>query len=90
MAEKTPIRALCEQYGLTQSAFAKRFRMRKRNVEKWCAGDRNPPDYVVGMMQELLEIDAFLASIASKTSLTQKDLAIIKGFVGRREAAQKK
>lgn len=89
MADKTPIRVLCEQYGMTQSAFAKRFQIRKRNVEKWCAGDRNPPDYVVGMMQELLEVDAFLASIAVKSSLTPKDLATIKEFASRREAEQK-
>lgn len=57
MNEKTPIRALCEQYGLTQVRLSKRFGIPLRTVEKWCTGDRKPPDYVVAMIQRILEFE---------------------------------
>lgn len=57
MKEKTPIRALCEQYSLTQSGLAKRFGIPLRTVEDWATGKRKPPDYVVAMIQRILEIE---------------------------------
>ena len=49
------VKALCEKYGLTQTALAKRFDIPLRTVQDWHGGRRNPPDYVVTMMVELLE-----------------------------------
>ena len=49
------IKEICEQYGLSQTALAKRFDIPLRTVQDWHGGRRNPPDYVVGMMVELLD-----------------------------------
>ena len=51
------IKLICEKYGLTQTALAKRFDIPIRTVQDWYSGRRNPPLYVVGMMMELLERD---------------------------------
>jgi len=51
------IRDICSQYDLTQTAMAKRFGIPLRTVQDWHSERRNPPDYVVGMMVELLEKD---------------------------------
>ena len=52
----TEIAQICKDYGLTQTALAKRFGIPLRTVQDWHAGRRVPPDYVVNMMQELLEL----------------------------------
>ena len=52
------IKEICEKYGLSQTALAKRFDIPLRTVQDWHGGRRNPPDYVVRMMLELLERDA--------------------------------
>ena len=57
MDEKTPIREICEQYGLTQAALAQRFGIPLRTVEQWCTGRRQAPDYVVAMIQTILEYE---------------------------------
>ena len=49
------IKEICEQYGLSQTALAKRFGIPLRTVQDWHAGRRTPPDYVVGMMVEILK-----------------------------------
>ena len=49
------IKEICEKYNLTQTALAKRFEIPLRTVQDWYGGRRNPPDYVVKMMIELLE-----------------------------------
>lgn len=49
------IKEICEHYGLSQTALAKRFGIPLRTVQDWHAGRRTPPDYVVGMMVEILE-----------------------------------
>lgn len=48
------IREICEKSGLTQTALAKRFGIPLRTVQDWCAGRRNPPEYVTNMICELL------------------------------------
>lgn len=48
---------LCEKYNLSQTALANRFGIPLRTVQDWHGGRRNPPDYVVRMMEELLEHD---------------------------------
>lgn len=51
------IKEICLKYTLTQTALSKRFDIPLRTVQDWHAGRRNPPDYVVKMMIELLEQD---------------------------------
>ena len=55
MTENTPIREICEQYELTQAGLAKRFGIPIRTVEQWCTGKRQPPEYVVAMIRDLLD-----------------------------------
>ena len=55
MNENPPIREICEQYELTQAGLAKRFGIPIRTVEQWCTGKRQPPEYVVSMIRDLLE-----------------------------------
>lgn len=55
MTEKTPIAQICERYDLSQTALAKRFGIPLRTVQDWHAGRRVPPDYVVGMIIEILD-----------------------------------
>lgn len=51
------IKELCEKYRLSQTALAKRFGIPLRTVQNWAGGQRSAPDYVVRMMEELLEHD---------------------------------
>lgn len=51
------IKEICEKYGLSQTALAKRFGIPLRTIQDWHGGRRTPPDYVVAMMVELLEHD---------------------------------
>ena len=57
MSEKT-IKDICTEYGLSQTALSRRFDIPWRTVQNWYAGVRNPPDYVVRMMDEILRNDA--------------------------------
>lgn len=50
------IKELCEQYNIGQTALARRFGIPLRTVQNWHEGKRVPPDYVVRMMDELLQI----------------------------------
>lgn len=51
------IKELCTEYGLGQTELARRFDIPVRTIQNWHAGVRNPPDYVVSMMDELLRIE---------------------------------
>ena len=51
------IKDLCSKYDLSQTELAKRFGVPLRTVQDWYSGRRNPPDYVIGMMVEILERD---------------------------------
>jgi putative transcriptional regulator len=59
MSENTKpvIAEICEAYGLSQTALAKKFEIPLRTVQDWHAGRRNPPAYVVNMMVKLLIIE---------------------------------
>lgn len=48
------LRDLLQKYGLTQTALAKRFGIPLRTVQNWCGGLREPPTYIIKMMDELL------------------------------------
>lgn len=56
MEEKTPIALICERYGLSQTALAKEFGIPLRTVQDWHGGRRKAPDYVVNMIDQLLNI----------------------------------
>lgn len=51
------IKWYCDSYGIGQTALAKRFNIPLRTVQDWYSGRRVPPEYVVGMIGELLAID---------------------------------
>ncbi len=57
MEEKTPIAQICERYGLSQTALAKKFEIPLRTVQDWHAGRRKAPDYVVNMIWRLLDLE---------------------------------
>ena len=50
-----PTREICAKYNLSQAALAKRLGIPKRTVESWCMGDRKPPEYVLKMIETILE-----------------------------------
>lgn len=53
----TPVAALCKRYGLGQTELARRFDIPLRTVQDWHGGRREAPDYVVGMMEQLLSLE---------------------------------
>ena len=57
MEEKTPIREICEQYGLTQAALAQHFGIPLRTVEDWSTGKAKCRDYTVRMIRTILEYE---------------------------------
>lgn len=57
MTAMMTIKAICEMYGLSQTALAKRFGIPLRTVQDWHAGRRVPPDYLISMITSLLEQD---------------------------------
>lgn len=48
------IKEICTEYGISQTELSKRFGIPLRTVQDWHGGRRNPPDYVVNMMIEIL------------------------------------
>lgn len=57
------IKELCDQYGLSQSALARRFNIPLRSIQDWYSVRRTPPDYVVKMMAELLAQDKSIPKV---------------------------
>ena len=51
------IKAIFEEYGISQTELHRRFDIPLRTVQDWYAGRRTPPDYVVNMISDLLEYD---------------------------------
>lgn len=49
------IKEVCDRYGLTQTALAKRFGIPLRTVQGWHIGERKPPAYLPAMMIEILD-----------------------------------
>lgn len=48
------IRALS---GLSQAKFAKKYEIPQRTLESWEMGDRNPPAYVLKMLERIVQED---------------------------------
>lgn len=54
------IRNLIDQYGLSQTGFARRFNIPLRNVQHWCSlgnDRRDCPNYVIDLIKFALEND---------------------------------
>ena len=51
------IKEICERYDLSQTALAKKFGIPLRTVQDWHAGRRKAPDYVLGMIQKILDLE---------------------------------
>lgn len=43
--------------GLTQEAFAKKYNIPKRTLEGWESGKRNPPGYVLMLLERVVQED---------------------------------
>ena len=43
--------------GLTQEAFARKYNIPKRTIEGWEAGKRNPPEYVLLLLDRVVRED---------------------------------
>ncbi len=51
------IKELREKTGLSQSRFAARFHMSPINISHWETGVRKPPEYVVWMIERIIELE---------------------------------
>lgn len=51
------IKEIRKQTGLNQSQFAEKFHLKLRTVRAWEQGQRNTPDYVMYMIQRILELE---------------------------------
>lgn len=54
---KSDFRLLCEKYGLRQVDMIHRFNIPLRTVQNWYSGVRQPPDYVLAMIDKILSIE---------------------------------
>ena len=57
----TKVRELRDKLGLSQSKFAAHFSdppIPVRTVQNWEQGVQNPPPYVVGMMERIVELES--------------------------------
>ncbi len=48
---------LRQKTGLSQSQFAKRFRLNVRTVQTWEQGTRKTPDYVIWLITRVIELE---------------------------------
>lgn len=51
------VRQLRISTSLSQSKFANKFHMPTRTLQKWEIGQSKPPQYVIGMIQRILELE---------------------------------
>lgn len=51
------VKEIRKQTGMSQSEFAKRFNIPVGTLAHWEQGVRTPPDYVIGMIKEILNIN---------------------------------
>lgn len=43
--------------GLTQQAFSEKYGIPKRSIENWEGGKRNPPAYVISLLERVVKED---------------------------------
>ena len=54
---KSEFRLLCEKYGMRQVDMIRKFDIPLRTVQCWYSGVRQPPDYVLAMIDKILSIE---------------------------------
>ena len=74
MGESTPVRELCQKYGLSQRALADKFGIPLRTVEDWCAHLPASRLYIVKMMESLLEYEYSQDIHTLEAESTQEDI----------------
>lgn len=52
------IKEIREQTGLSQRLFAKKFHLTTRVIQSWEQGQRNTPEYILYMIQRILELES--------------------------------
>lgn len=62
-AEGKLIKQLRDQTGLSQQKFGALFRIPSMNIANWEQGTTKPPEYVITMIQRLMEIDPRIPKI---------------------------
>lgn len=60
------IKELRSQTGLSQAKFAAKFHINPMNISYWERGYRTPPDYVVEMMEIILQQEKEIAKLKGK------------------------
>ena len=48
------IKDICIKYGITQTELSRRYNIPLRSIQNWHAGTRQPPEYLVKMIDTLL------------------------------------
>lgn len=43
--------------GLSQQAFSEKYGIPKRSIENWEGGKRNPPEYVINLLERVVKED---------------------------------
>lgn len=43
--------------GLSQQAFSDKYKIPKRSIENWEGGKRNPPEYVISLLERVVRED---------------------------------
>ena len=54
------IKELRQLTGLSQTQFAKKFKIPANTIRNWEQEKRSPPDYVPGMIEEIIRLEAEL------------------------------
>ena len=58
------IKELREELGLSQRAFAQRYRIPLRSIENWEGGQRTPPSYVLELLEKAVKNDLLIIRVA--------------------------
>ena len=62
------IKELRAELGLSQRAFAQRYRIPLRSIENWEGGQRTPPDYVLDLLESKVKNDLLIIKVANACS----------------------
>ena len=62
------IKELRAKLGLSQRAFAQRYRIPLRSIENWEGGQRTPPDYVLDLLESKVKNDLLIIKVANACS----------------------
>lgn len=71
------VKLIRERCGMSQTDFAKKFKIPFQTYSQWESGRRNPPTYVVEMMQEIIRQDEFKEPTSNCTMFGAKIARIL-------------